>query len=114
MNKEQKAFHKSRRELLRKAMGKGSIAIVFGSTNFNKSYDGDFRFKQYKNFYYLTGFEEPNSAIIISNSKIGDSKSDEVLFVQRKDLLLETWNGRRMGFENVSQELGIKKAYVNT
>jgi Xaa-Pro aminopeptidase len=114
MNKEQKAFHKSRRELLRKAMGKESIAIVFGSTNFNKSYDGDFRFKQYKNFYYLTGFEEPNSAIIISNAKIGDSKSDEVLFVQRKDLLLETWNGRRMGFENVSQELGIKKAFVNS
>jgi Xaa-Pro aminopeptidase len=114
MNKEQKTFHKSRREILRKALGKDAVAVVFGSTVFNKSYDGDFRFKQFKNFYYLTGFEEPNSAIMISNSDIGNSKSKEVLFVQRKDLLLETWTGHRMGFERVSQELGIKKAFVNT
>ncbi len=114
MNKEQKAFHRSRRELLRKAIGKDSAALVFGSTNFNKSYDGDFRFKQYKNFYYLTGFEEPNSAILLSSSGLGEKKNKEILFVQRKDLLLETWNGRRMGFENVSRELGIKSAKVNS
>lgn len=114
MNKEQKAFHKSRRELLRKAIGKDSAALVFGSTNFNKSYDGDFRFKQYKNFYYLTGFEEPNSAILLSPSGFGEKKNKEILFVQRKDLLLETWNGRRMGFENVSRELGIRSAKVNS
>ncbi len=114
LNKEQRAFHKSRRELLRRAIGKDSVAIVFGSTNFNKSHDGDFRFKQYKNFYYLTGFEEPNSAIVLAGNSVPGIDFSERLYVQRKDLILETWNGRRMGFENVSKELGIEEAKVNT
>ncbi|HMS66161.1 MAG TPA: aminopeptidase P family protein [Ignavibacteria bacterium] len=119
MNKEQKAFHKSRRDQFAKIIGKDSVAIIFGNTHRNKSYDGDYKFKQYKNFYYLTGFEEPNSALMIvpGGVKVIENKKEntvkEILFVQEKDPLMETWNGRRLGFENVKTELGIESAKVN-
>lgn len=114
MNKEQKAFHKSRRNEFAKLIGKDSIALIFGSTFFKKSYDADFEFKQLKNFYYLTGFTEANSAIMIAPSglKTGSGKDQklnkEILFVQKKDPLMETWSGRRLGFSNVNKELGIE------
>lgn len=114
MTNEQKSFHKSRRELLRQLLGKDSLAIVFGSTHFNKSYDGDFRFKQFKNFYYLTGFEEAESVILLSQTGIGTEKHKEILFVQKKDKLAETWGGKRMGHENSKARLGISRALENT
>ncbi|MDQ3193762.1 MAG: aminopeptidase P N-terminal domain-containing protein, partial [Bacteroidota bacterium] len=119
MDKAQKEFHKSRRKEFSKLIGRDSIAIIFGSTHQNKSFDGDFDFKQFKNFYYLTGFTEPNAAFIIAPSSIktrndeGAKAASEILFVQKKDPLMETWNGKRLGFDNVSQELGIEGAMEN-
>ena len=56
MNKDQLNFHKNRRTEFSKLIGNDAVALIFGNTNRNKSYDGDYKFKQYKNFYYLTGF----------------------------------------------------------
>lgn len=114
MNKKQREFHRSRRELLRKLIGKDSLAIVFGSSHFNKSFDADFKFKQYKNFYYLTGFDEPDAAILISGHELQKEKTNEILFVRKNDPVHETWNGKRLSFEKVPSELGIKKALENS
>lgn len=120
MDKEEKSFHLSRRKEFSKLIGKDSIALIFGNTHRNKSYDGDYKFKQYKNFHYLTGFEEANSALLLApggvrlkpGSKVKIAK--EVLFVQKKDTLMETWNGKRLGFENVKTGLGIENAKENS
>lgn len=120
MNKEQKNFHKSRRKEFIRLIGKDSIAVIFGSTHQNKSYDGDFKFKQFKNFYYLTGFEEPNSAIVVAPNGINikfeksEKNVNEVLFVQKKDPFLETWTGKRMGYENVKEAIGIENSKLNS
>ena len=106
MNKEQKDFHSSRRKEFSRLIGKDSIAVIFGSTHKNKSYDADFNFSQYRNFYYLTGFNEANSALVLAPSgiKINVDKKirslNEVLYVQKKDPLAETWNGKRVGTDN--------------
>jgi Xaa-Pro aminopeptidase len=119
MNKEQKDFHKSRRERYSELLGKDSLSIIFGNTARNKSYDGHFNFKQSKNFYYLTGFNEPNSALVIAPSGIefhttkGSNKINEALFVQKKDRMMETWNGKRLGYNNVSNTLGISNGFEN-
>jgi Xaa-Pro aminopeptidase len=119
MNKEQKSFHRSRRAEFSKLIGADAIAVIFGSTHRNKSFDGDYKFKQYKNFYYLTGFEEPNSALMLAPGGIeisdeGKKKTyKEILYVQEKDKTKETWNGKRLGFQNVKAELGIDGAFVN-
>ncbi|MEO8664305.1 MAG: aminopeptidase P family protein [Ignavibacteria bacterium] len=119
MDKDQKEFHRSRRKEFSRLIGKDSIAIIFGSTHQSKSYDGDFDFKQYKNFYYLTGFTEPNAALVMAPSgmqlKIEEKqrKANEVLYVQKKDSLMETWTGRRLGYNKVKQELGIEEGKIN-
>ncbi|MBK8550083.1 MAG: aminopeptidase P family protein [Ignavibacteria bacterium] len=120
MNKEQKAFHKSRRKEFSKLIGNDSIAIIFGSTHHNKSFDGDHNFKQYKNFYYLTGFTEANSALVLMPSGSRGvplqkgKRITEVLYVQKKDPLMETWNGKRLGCKNVKDELGIEEGKENS
>lgn len=119
MTQQERKFHESRRKEFAKLIGKDSIAIIFGSTQLNKSYDGDFTFKQFKNFFYLTGFTEPNAALVIAPGGIkinvdGKAKSvQEVLYVRKKDPLMETWNGKRLGYEKVKSELGIECGKVN-
>ncbi|MFZ1322206.1 MAG: aminopeptidase P family protein [Ignavibacteria bacterium] len=119
MNKDQLNFHKNRRTEFSKLIGNDAVALIFGNTNRNKSYDGDYKFKQYKNFYYLTGFTEANSALVIAPGGMAveiDKKKQtakEILFVQSKDERLETWNGKRLGYKNVKRSLGIDHADVN-
>ncbi len=119
MDKAQKSFHKTRREEFSRLIGKDSIAVIFSSSHQNKSYDGDFHFKQYKNFYYLTGFNEPDSALLIAPGGIkikSDSKEKtiyEAAYVQIKDPVMETWNGKRLGYKSVKEELGIENGFEN-
>jgi Xaa-Pro aminopeptidase len=117
MTKEQKQFHKSRRAKLLEKIGKDSIAIIVSNSMRNSSYDADYKFKQNKNFYYLTGFNEPDSLLVLSPEKIkipiDDKKKqfkevNEVLFVRPKNQRAEMWTGRRLGAEKVTSELGIQ------
>jgi Xaa-Pro aminopeptidase len=121
MNKEQLEFHKSRREEFAKLMGEDSIAVIFGNTHINKSYDANYNFRQHKNFYYLTGFLEPDSVLMLSGAGIKyfdyekkkETVAKEILFVQEKDTTKETWTGVRLGADNVKSELGINDAKEN-
>ncbi len=121
IDKEKLEFHKSRREEFAKLMGEDAVAVIFGNTHINKSYDADYNFKQHKNFYYLTGFTEPDSVLMLSQRGIKyydyDSKKQavatEILFAQEKDETKETWTGVRLGAANVKKELGIADAKDN-
>ena len=118
----EKLFHKSRREKLSSMLDENSLVIVLGSTNVARSYDDGYKFKQNKNFYYLTGFNEPNAVLVLApgGMEVHDEKSKkikktkEILFVQKKDPLRETWVGRRLGYSNVKKELGIDTGMVNS
>jgi len=121
MTKPQLSFHKSRRQELLKQIDRHSLALVFGATQKVKSYDFNYPLKQNRNFFYLTGFEEPNAALLLAPGGIkvpaGKNKFKtvkEILFVQQKDKLREVWTGWRMGFENVNNELGIELGMENT
>lgn len=115
MENEQKLFHKSRRGKLLNILDEDSLVIVLGSTNVARSYDDAYKFKQNKNFYYFTGFNQPNAALILAPGgfEVHDGvknkivKTKEALFVQKADPLKETWFGRRLGYDKVSKELGI-------
>jgi len=122
MDSAQKIFHKTRREKLLNILDDNSLVIVLGASSVNRSYDDSYRFKQNKNFFYLTGFTEPNSALLLApgGMEFHDQKSGkivktkELLFVQKKDPLKETWTGRRLGFGNVKKELGIEAGMENS
>ncbi len=122
MENEQKQFHKSRRGKLLNILDENSLVIVLGSTNVARSYDDAYKFKQNKNFYYFTGFNQPNAALILApggfevhdGAKNKIVKTKEALFVQKADPLKETWFGRRLGYEKVGKELGITIGLENS
>lgn len=118
----EKLFHKSRRDKFMNVIDDNSLVIVLSATNIQRSFDDAYKFKQNKNFFYLTGFNEPNSALLLApggmdlHDEISKKiiKTKEVLFVQKKDPLKETWIGKRLGFDNVRKELGINTGMVNS
>ncbi|KAB1159602.1 M24 family metallopeptidase [Tenacibaculum aiptasiae] len=106
-------FHKNRREILRSKMPKNSVAVVFANPIRNRANDVDYVFHQDPNFYYLTGYREPNAVLVLFSENQTDASGNtynEVLYVQKNDPRAEMWNGKRLGIEGAKKELGFKIA----
>jgi len=85
-----------RRKNLMRAIGKDSIAIIPAAPVKSRSRDTNFTYRQDSDFYYLTGFDEPESvAVLISGRKA----AEYIIFCRERDELMETWNGRRLGVD---------------
>ncbi|QBR82949.1 Xaa-Pro aminopeptidase [Legionella israelensis] len=97
----------SRRNKLAEKMEENSIALIPAATEFLRSGDTHFRFRQNSNFYYLTGFNEPDALLVISNGK----KSKSFLFNRSKNPAEEQWTGRRLGQEEAPEVLGVDEAW---
>tara|TARA_B110000503_G_C7169303_1_gene423520 strand:- start:2936 stop:4564 length:1629 start_codon:yes stop_codon:yes gene_type:complete len=117
-----KEFHKARRAALREKMPPNSVAIVFANSVRNRANDVDYVFHQDPNFYYLTGYREPNAVLVLfSEFQMGDKEIsyNEILYVQKRDARAEQWNGKRLGIEGAKTTLGFEMAlnaedFVNT
>lgn len=106
-------FHKSRREALRKLMPANSVAVLFASPIRNRANDVDYIYHQDPDFYYLTGYGEPNAVLLLfSENQMGkDGKSyADLFFAQSRDPQREQWDGKRLGAEGVKSKLGIENA----
>lgn len=85
---------KERRENLAGKLSDGIIVMKSG-TIYQRNNDVDYDFRQSSNFYYLTGFEEPESAFIIDPS----SDKPYILFVKPGNPQFEIWDGILAGTE---------------
>tara|TARA_R110000796_G_scaffold35017_3_gene90250 strand:+ start:234175 stop:235788 length:1614 start_codon:yes stop_codon:yes gene_type:complete len=107
-------FHKERREKVREMMPPNSVAVFFANAERNRANDVDYIYHQDPDFYYLTGYREPNSILIIYSS---DQKGEdgitynEQFFAQKKDVRAEQWTGKRLGVEGVKSQLGFNTVY---
>jgi Xaa-Pro aminopeptidase len=90
------------------AIGKDAIAIVPAAHEVTRSYDTEFKFHQDPDFYYLTGFPEPDAIAVIDPS---NKKNPYTLFVRPRDPLMETWYGRREGTEGAVKNYKADKAF---
>ncbi|HEU4510204.1 MAG TPA: Xaa-Pro aminopeptidase [Pyrinomonadaceae bacterium] len=88
-------------------MAPKSVAIIPGAHEPRRSNDTHFRFRQDSDFFYLTGFEEPDSIAVIQSEK--DPKY--TLFVRPRDPEREIWDGRRAGVEGAKSEFGADEAF---
>lgn len=100
-------FKKRRRELMAH-MEPNSIAILSSSEEFLRNGDSTFAFRQSSDLYYLTGFKEAQSCVVLIP---GRPQGECLLFCQEKDPLKEMWNGRLMGPENAAETLGVDDAF---
>ena len=97
-----------RRERLMATIGHDAIAIVPANREVPRNHDVDYQFRQDSDFYYLTGFEEPDALLVLAP---GHGDGDTALFVRPRDKQSEQWHGRRLGKERVSENLGISKGF---
>lgn len=82
-----------RRQTLMEQMGSGAIAIVPAAHQALRNRDVDYPFRQDSDFYYLTGFPEPEAIAVL----VPDNAQPFSLFCRARDPLMETWHGRRAG-----------------
>ena len=105
MSFQQAEFKKRRQKLLVK-MGEG-IAIIPTAPEVIRNRDSHYPYRFDSHFYYLTGFKEPESVLVLIAGK--DSKS--ILFCRDKDIEREIWDGFRYGPEAAKSEFGFDEAY---
>lgn len=108
-------FHKERREALRSQLPPNSAALFFNNPVKNRSNDTEFTYRPNSDFFYLTGFREPNAALIIFQTAqdFNGKKVTEIVYVQPRDPLREQWDGERLGIEGVKEKLGFEQVFLN-
>ena len=107
-------FHKERREAVRERMLPNTVAVFFANAERNRANDVDYIYHQDPDFYYLTGYKEPN-AVLVLFSEVQENEEgrvyDEILYVQERDIKAEQWNGKRLGTEGAKKQLGFEMAF---
>ena len=101
----------NRRRKLFSSMEDQSLAILYSGVPKVYSADEDFPFEVNRNFYYLTGIEQPDSALLLLKS---DGECKEFLFISPFDPVKEKWYGRRLTLEEASLSSGIHNVLVNS
>lgn len=102
------AEFQARRERVLAQMAENSAWVIFTESEKRRNRDCDYLFRPDSDFWYLTGFAEPQAALLLLK-KQGVGRS--VLFLRERDPLKETWNGRRLGTEKAPDMLAVDEAY---
>ena len=89
-------------------MQPNSALLLFSEIEKRRNNDCTYPFRQDSYFWYLTGFNEPNAALLLLKTEQAEKA---IIFLRPRDPLLETWNGRRLGVEHAPQQLNVSEAY---
>ena len=96
----------ARREKVFDEIGKDGVAVIFAAPERRRSNDTFYPYRQDSNFFYLTGFNEPDAALILEGSK-----RESILFCRDKNPEREIWDGVRCGVENAKCLYYMDKTY---
>jgi Xaa-Pro aminopeptidase len=103
-----KKVYAQRRKQLMRMMHENSVAILPSAPTLIRNRDVEHGFRQDSDFMYLSGFNEPESVIVlIPNRKHGEF----VLFCRDRDPMKETWDGRRYGPEGAVEHFSADDAF---
>ena len=100
-------FTQRRTRLLAK-MDPLSVAIIPAAKELTRSRDTEYAFRQDSDFFYLTGFNEPDAVLVLTPG----AAVETTLFCRAKDKMAEIWCGRRMGPEQAKEQLGFDASYA--
>jgi Xaa-Pro aminopeptidase len=95
---------KARRKALA-AANPGAVFLFPSNEEILRNPDVSYPFRQESNFFYLSGFEEPESFLVLG----ADGKT--TLFVRRRDPEKEMWEGERYGIDGALRVFGADEAY---
>lgn len=97
-----------RRAYLAEQMGENSIAILPSSTMKSRNRDVDYPFRQDSDFFYLTGFTEPETVLVVIP---GREHGESVLFCRERDPTKEMWDGFIAGPDRAIDMFGVDDAF---
>jgi len=98
--------YRARRQKLAQSMSPDSVAIIPAANELLRNGDAHYRFRQDSNFYYLTGFNEPEALLIV----IAGDEGDSYLFNRKRNPAQEQWTGKRLGQDAAPLVLGVKES----
>ncbi|MFC1588986.1 Xaa-Pro aminopeptidase [Pseudomonadota bacterium] len=101
-------IYAQRRKQLMKMMGSDSIAILPAAPLLIRNRDVEHKFRQDSDFYYLSGFEEPEAVIVLVP---GRKNAEYILFCRERDKVKEIWNGYRYGPEGAVEHFDADDAF---
>lgn len=105
MNKSEFA---KRRQRLMEIMGPDSIAVLPNAPVASRNRDVDYPYRSDSNFHYLSGFDEPESVLVLIP---GREHGEFILFCRERDLEKEIWDGYRAGQEGAVEQFGADDSY---
>ena len=100
--------YQTRRQNLAAQLPQGAIAIIPSADEMLRNGDVHYRFRQDSDFYYLTGFNEPEAVLVIIADR---ANSRSYLFNRPHNPAEEQWTGKRLGQEGACRVLGVAEAY---
>lgn len=102
-------YSQHRRQLLDSLRSERACAIFFSAPTRVRNHDCDYRYRPDSDFWYLTGFAEQDSCLVLLPG-VTPEEDKSILFLRERDPLMETWNGRRLGLERAPEALEVDEA----
>jgi Xaa-Pro aminopeptidase len=100
----------ARRARLAAQMQPGAVAVLPTAPELARNGDSDYPYRYDSYFYYLSGFTEPESVLVLIAAD-GESPARSILFCREKNLEREIWDGYRYGPEAARSAFGFDEAY---
>ena len=100
----------ARRARLCAQMAPGAVAILPTAPEAMRNSDSDYPYRHDSYFYYLTGFTEPDSVLVLVAAR-ADQADQAILFCRPKNVEREVWDGVRHGPDGARAAFGFDCAF---
>ncbi len=102
-----KEYARRRKQLMEMAGDRAAIMVPAAPTRIRNN-DAHYPYRQDSDLLYLTGFEEPDSVLVLVP---GRAAAASILFCRERDPKREIWDGPRLGPEQAPTALGLDDAF---
>ena len=89
----------------------GGVAVLFTAPEAVRNRDSEYPYRWDSYFYYLTGFPEPQAALVM---KVDGERTEALLFCREKNPEREIWDGFRFGPEAAAFGLPVPRGVLLT
>ena len=100
-------YFKARRARLAQLIP-GCAVVLPAWPEYIRNADSHHNYRVESSLYYLTGFEEPESVLVFRPGK----NPETVMFVRKKDVARETWDGFRFGVDGAKDTFKLDQTYA--
>ena len=105
------APYAARRARVLAQMPPGAVAVLTTAPEVTRNGDSEYLYRHDSYFYYLTGFTEPEAAVVLVAAQ-GDAPARALLFCREKNPDREIWDGYRYGPQAAREAFGFDEAHA--